>query len=432
MSKYTIDGSLLRPYQLDIVKKIVSGEKKHLLLIHPRRSGKSVLSFYLVNALINKYWVKNGKPCNATVFAPFQNQSRSIYVENILADGRKLLEISNAKFIESRLSLEYPFGSRVKFSGSDRIDSSMGTGNSIIVLDEFALGKAESFDRLFPMIQNTLGNMIVISTPRGRNHMYDLYKKVYNDPEWLVVHSNVFDLGLMTQEEYNSIPMSTNLKQQEFLCSWDSPFDNAIYDEPTIAPLEQVNYAKTYIGIDLGIRDATAVVVAQLVNDGINILHSFETVNTSLTDVVQKIFNYTSEHNLSIDKMFVPHDTSQRDYITGQSRLDYLYSMNIPAELVTRNGIMDGINIVRGLWSNIVFNEGIDIIEHVKAYVTDKSTQLPKHNEHSHSADALRYLILGLQANENVEPYHIQYNNEVQFGKPRIPHHLETRWESGF
>jgi hypothetical protein len=57
---------------------------------------------------------------------------------------------------------------------------------------------------------------------------------------------------------------------------------------------------------------------------------------------------------------------------------------------------MDGIEIVRKMWHNIIFNEGTMAIERVKAYITDVKTQKPKHDDASHMADALRYLVLGL------------------------------------
>jgi phage terminase large subunit len=314
-----------------------------------------------------------------------------------LSDGKKLLEISNGKFLESRLSLEYSFNSKIKFSGSDMIDSHMGSGNKIIVLDEYALSKPEAFQRVYPMIQSTAGHMIVCSTPRGRNHLHELHEQVKNNPEWLVIHTDVFKLGLMTQEEYDALPMHENYKRQEFLCSWDSPFENAIYLEPNVAKLSINHGLGVYIGIDLGIRDATAAVICQLENGKINIIHSFETTNTSLEDVYTILMMYLMDKDLPfIQIMYVPHDTNQRDYITGKSRYTYLLDKGLPVQLVTRSGLMDGIEIVRKMWHNIIFNEGTMAIERVKAYITDVKTQKPKHDDASHMADAIRYLVLGL------------------------------------
>jgi phage terminase large subunit len=386
---------MLRDYQRDIVSAIVNGRYRHLLLIAPRRSGKSVQVFYLVNALINKYFIDTQMPVNATIFAPKQKQCREIYIDNILSSGQKLLELSNGRFIESRLSLEYNFGSKVKFSGSDMIDSHMGAGNKIIVLDEYALSKPEAFQRLYPMVNATLGHMIVCSTPRGRNHLHELYEQVRDNPAWLVVHTDVFQLGLMTQEQYDALPMHVNFKRQEFLCSWDSPFENAIYLDPQVTELEVDSFAPVYLSFDLGMRDATAIIIAQRVGSETHVLHSVEYTNASLESIVSELCVYLEEHSLHVEVAFVPHDTSQRDYITGRSRFDYL-SQYFTCHLVTRCGLLDGIELVRNRWHNIYFRTGTLAIERVKAYITDMTTKKPKHDDASHMSDALRYLELGL------------------------------------
>jgi hypothetical protein len=336
-------------------------------------------------------------PVNATIFAPLSKQSRAIYVDNILQDGRKLFELSNAKFVESRLSLEYSFGSKIKFSGSDQIDNHMGSGNKIIVLDEYALSKAETFQRLYPMVQATNGHMIVTSTPRGRNHMFSLYEQVKDNPDWLVVHTDVFQLGLMTQDEYDLLPMSINYKRQEFLCSWDSPFENAIYTDCNIYHGE-IDYSKPiYVAIDLGLRDATAFIVSQINGNDIHIVHSMEVTNVSLTNSIAQFKAWVAQQGLRVEKMYVPHDTNQRDLITGRSRMDYMREQfDIAVTLVKRTGLMDGIEIVRNKWHHISWLSNVPAIERIKAYITDQNTQLPKHDNASHMADALRYLIVGL------------------------------------
>ena len=138
------------------------------------------------------------------------------------------------------------------------------------------------------------------------------------------------------------------------------------------------------------------MLISQLENGKINIIHSFETTNTSLEDVCAILTKYLNDNNLHITMMYVPHDTNQRDYITGKSRFNYLLERGFPVQLVTRSGLMDSIEIVRKMWHNIIFNKDTIAIERVKAYITDVKTQKPKHDDASHMADALRYLILGL------------------------------------
>lgn len=403
--KYRITGKMLRSYQLKPVQQVLNGKVRHMLIIAPRRSGKSVKVFYLVNALINQYWLRHKMPINATIFAPKQNQCREIYVDNILDNGQKLPTITNGKYLKSLLSIEYSFGSKIKFSGSDMIDNNIGAGNKIVVLDEYALSKADAFQRLWPMVQNTHGHMIVVSTPRGKNHLYELYQQVKDNPEWLVIHTDVFKLGLMTRDEYAGLPMHENFKAQEFLCSWDSPFENAIYLPPQVGNYAYEEGYRVYAGIDIGVRDAMAIVFAQYIDGKVIIINSFEANNVGLVDFVPLIKKYLERVGCSLEnfKLFVPHDVKQRDAVYANSRLDYLeqcfHYRNI--EQVEFTGLMDGIDRVRKAWHLIYFDErGNDgqrqVIERIKAYVTDGLGMLPKHNECSHMADALRYLATGL------------------------------------
>lgn len=408
---YKISGKLLKDYQKRILLPLLRGEKKHLMLINPRRSGKSVMVFYMVNYLINKYYLDHGKPSNALIMAPKASQCRNIYIENILDDGRKLIDIANAKFIESRLTLEYKFGSRIKFSGSDLVDNAIGQSSNVIVLDEYALGKSDAFNRLYPMVNYSKGNFIISSTPRGKNHLYKLFQQLKINKDWLVVHENVLSLKLMTLEEYEAIPMSRNLKEQEFMTSWESPYDNAIYDKPNIAKLSFVKSNRVILSCDLGMRDATAILLAQIDGTTINIIHSQEYVNMSFEDTINDIRRYCDYYGIVIDEWLVPHDTSKREHLTGKSRLDYLIECGYNTNLVTKCGIMDGIELVRKHWSNIIFNEDTIAIERLKAYVMDKETERPQHDINSHMADALRYLIVGIMMDNDIIEYKNYYNN---------------------
>lgn len=399
---YTISGKLLRDYQKKILEPIFNGDKKHLFLVMPRRSGKSTMTFYTSNRYINKYYKETNKPCNCKIFAPKAAQAREIYVDNILSDGRKLINISNSKFIQSRLTCEYPFGSQIKFSGSDVIDNSMGGGANVVVLDEYALGKDTAYDRVMPIIRETNGMMIICSTPRGKNHFYDLYLDVKNDKDWHVVKEDVFSLGLMTKEEYTSINMSENLKAQDYLTSWDSPYDGAVYEAPNYDNTYIFNpNKKLYASIDIGQSDACAVGFAQFNGDDINFIYSFELINTSLENISKIIKQYLEKIscNLSNFELFAPHDVEVRDTWSGVSRMQNLRNYGFNVTRVLKTGIMDGIEYVRTIWHNIKFNEkdNFQCIENIKKYVTNKYTNMPEHR-FSHSPDMVRYMSIGYKS----------------------------------
>lgn len=368
-----------------------------------------MLSFYNTNLLTNKYWNDTKMPINSIILAPEQKQCREIYIDNILEDGRHLVNIANARYLKSNLSLEYNFGSKIKFSGSDNIDSRIGSGHKVIVLDEFAISKPESFQLLYPMVHNTKGNMIIPSTTRGRNHLYDLYQDVRHNPDWLVIKTDVFELGIMTEAEYEALPMEANYKAQEYLCSWDSPFLNAVYSAPLITTDGYIKGLKVYGSIDLGIKDATSILLAQQLNKDIittskirkqtNIIKSLEFTNTSLIDRIQAIKDYliTIDYPLKDFVLFTPHDAEIRndDLISRRKQIE---DLGIKCQPVRRNSILGDIERLREIWHTIYWYEKdtFKAIEHIKAYTTNQTTQMPKHDEHSHTADSLSYMMIGI------------------------------------
>lgn len=406
---YKITGKLLKDYQRKIIQQFHNGSYKHMLLIMPRRSGKSFLSLYNTNLLTNQYWNNTKMPINSIILAPEQKQCREIYIDNILDDGRHLVNITNARYLKSNLTLEYSFGSKIKFSGSDNIDNRMGGGYKIIGLDEFSISKPEVFQLMYPMIHNTKGNMIIPSTTRGRNHLYDLYLDVKNNPDWLVIKTDVFELGIMTEAEYDALPMEENYKAQEYLCSWDSPFLNAIYSAPLTTTEGYIRGLKVYGSIDLGIKDATSILLAQQLNKDIittskirkqvNIIKSMEFTNTSLTDRIQAIKDYliTIDYPLKDFVLFTPHDAEIRndDLISRRKQIE---DMGIKCQPVKRNSILGDIERLREIWHTIYWYEKdtFKAIEHIKAYTTNQTTQMPKHDEHSHTADSLSYMMIGI------------------------------------
>lgn len=414
--KYNLDilyNNLLRDYQRDIISPFLRGEKRHAFLILPRRTGKSVLAFYLVNSfLANQYrlYGRRGR-VNAGIFAMQDNQVRNIYIDNILSNGHNLLEIAKpiSNFRENLLELQYHFGnkkddiiSKIKFKGTNKLDSLMGGGYKILVLDEFALQKdgRQVFDRLYPMIQQTNGHIIIVSTVRGRNHMYELYNELIDNPEWLVVKKSAIELGILTQDEYDAIPMNDNLKRQEYLCDWDSSNENAIYESPKLGLPEYEHNNRIYISMDLGMADGTVIWYSQYYNNNVYLLKSETYINKSISYINTCIENTLKSFNGNNNFMiFLPHDSTHNEQVSGTNRFLVMRNHFRNVQVVKKsNDVLEDIDFVRAYWDNIIFHEYncAREIEEIKKYTTKEDTYKIDH-KHSHAPDALRYLIIGLR-----------------------------------
>ena len=161
-----------RFYQADAWNSVMSPGFKRGILVHPRRTGKDILSW---NLLICKAMQK---PALYYYIAPYYNQVRQIIWEGF-AEDRRFLDyiprelISNKTKLDMRIDLAN--GSQIKLQGSDAIDRIVGTNPYGIVFTEYSLHKPEAWDLMRPVLAENGGWALFNGTPRGLNHLYELY-----------------------------------------------------------------------------------------------------------------------------------------------------------------------------------------------------------------------------------------------------------------
>ena len=434
-SAVEVSRRILRDYQWDVYRRVMeSGSRyRNLLLIWPRRSGKSVVNGILQHSLVcrERYLAVNKRisglgRMRVCIFAPFENQVREIYVENTMSNGMRLLDIAKeiSTFSNNPLELRYHFNtgdviSGIKFAGLVK-DNKAGAGFKNIVLDEFALikdGGMDKYDNLMPMVKEKRGGMFICSTVRGRNHMYELYNMIISNPnkysDWLVIKNDVFDLGIMTRDEYEAIPMSENMKRQEFLCDWDSADDGAIYPSPILSDMSYRSDKRLYIGLDLGMTDATVVWYGHLIDDKIYFIASNSYYNYSILRIIEEIKTMLRHFSTTNYVVYLPHDAMQMEQTSGNNRFNIMNS-ELNCRVVRRsNDILEDIDYIRRMWENIRFNSKTCSreIEEIKRYVTDDKYNRIRHN-HSHAPDAMRTFIMGIKEYEGNNLTNIVINYE--------------------
>jgi hypothetical protein len=87
-------------------------------------------------------------------------------------------------------------GSRISFRSADREDSLRGEGLDLLVIDEAAMVPERAWaNELRPTLSDTLGDMIAISTPKGRGWFYRWFERGQSDD-----HPNVSSWRAPTYE----------------------------------------------------------------------------------------------------------------------------------------------------------------------------------------------------------------------------------------
>lgn len=143
-----------------------------------RRGGKTEL---VLNELIKKAVTEHGL---YWYIAPSYRQAKSIAWVRLKA----LLKPAKRywKFNEQELyAEEIQTGSRIELKGADNEESLLGVGLKGVVFDESAMIKAMVWPRIVrPMLADSQGWAIFISTPKGKNWFYDLFLMEKDNPDW--------------------------------------------------------------------------------------------------------------------------------------------------------------------------------------------------------------------------------------------------------
>ena len=184
-----------------------------------RRCGKSRLS--AVSLLIEGLNCPEG---SAVMYvAPTLGQARSIIWELLHDLGRPVIKSSHINNLEITLIN----GRKILVRGADNPDSLRGVSLTYLVLDECAFIKQDVWEKILrAALSDKKGRALFISTPSGRNWLYDIFKLGQNgsDEEWKSWHFTTADNETIDPKEIEAAKrtLSSFAFKQEYLSSFDT------------------------------------------------------------------------------------------------------------------------------------------------------------------------------------------------------------------
>mgnify|MGYP003588060324 FL=1 len=178
-----------------------------------------------------------------------------------------------------------------------------------------------------------------------------------------------------------------------------------LYAEKRICKLPDNSHLPVNTAWDLGVGDSTAIWFWREVGDEVHVIDYYEMNGEGLRHYVDVLKSKGYEYG----KHYAPHDIANRDLSgDGKSRKELaleLYGINF--EVIPRSSIEMGIEVVRKLLPSCAFDETLSVgINHLASYRkawNDKYgvwSDKPLHDQHSHAADAFRYLALSFEKRE--------------------------------
>ena len=228
-----------RPHQKEALQAFDNGMNK-IILLWSRRAGKSLFAWTTLvrEAILNPgvYWF---------CFDEFKTAERNIW-SAMTSDGVPFRSMIPKDLIKSengsKLKIELHNGSIIQLIGINDADSLVGAGLRGVVFDEYAVLNPTSIDYIEPMLGETGGWEIIISTPRGKNHFYKEYEYAIEHPdEWFASnkHCGMPEIaqymapGFLESTRNKIISKYGNdaLYQQEYLTSWISPNSGSVFGD---------------------------------------------------------------------------------------------------------------------------------------------------------------------------------------------------------
>lgn len=402
---------------------------RRAMLVHPRRAGKDLLCWNIVI----RYLIKN--PCIAYYLFPEYSQCRKALWDSMTIDGDRFLDYIPTEVIDNRnnqeMKIRFINGSLLQMCGSDNYNSLMGTNPKICVFSEFALQDPQAWHYIRPILAANDGIAIFVSTPRGFNHMFEMFEMAKEDEKWFVQFLTTDDTNHINEEalaeERKTMP--EDLFLQEFYCSFSLGVEGSIYSK-TLNNLRlkgQISHVPFEPGHqvctswDIG-RDCTSVIFFQAIGQIVRIIDYYEKSNENLEHFIGILQEKAQRDGYIYYKHLFPHDLRNTDWAGPKfTREEKARQLGVSASIVPHIGLADGIEFVQTTLPKIWIDENrcqrlIKALENYR-YEFDSKKQtykrIPLHNWASHAADSLRYLCLGLHLCR----------------KGPSPEELEKRWE---
>jgi hypothetical protein len=321
---------------------------------------------------------------------------------------------------DSTMFIRFKNGSTWACIGSDRYDATMGASPAGLTYSEFALSNPSAWAYHRPMLQENNGWAIFITTPRGRNHAFDMFNHAQRSPDWFAELLTVKDTSALTQEQLDEalqeyialygVDAGQAIYDQELMCSFNAAVLGAFYAhelaelraEGRVMDCEEDLARPIHRAWDLGVRDDTCIWFYQACGSQILILDVYASSGVGVEHYRDYIMNLYAARGWQHGDDYVPHDAKIKEWGSGRTRVETMQYIGLKPLLVPLATIDDGINAVRRLLPLCVFHpraeKGLNALEQYHREWDDETKsfkKLPLHDWTSHYADAFRYLAMG-------------------------------------
>lgn len=290
-----IEVELIKPHKLqkEIVDAVTNVSTFLLTVICGRQFGKTTISENI--ALM---WALEDSGSNILWVSPTESQSKKVYTET-LNSVRDTVLVESYKGSKGEMEIQFINGSKIQFRGALSGDNLRGDSIHYLILDEASFIKRDTVEGvLLPSLSVTGKKVLIITTPKGKNWVYDYYLKGLDGTGGyysLRFPSTESPLMNTTILQMFKDTFTKDMYRQEILAEFID-VSSVFKDFEQLATLKEesnpVNGKNYWAGIDIGlITDATVI---SILDDNGDLVKFYRFVGEDTNDLLnefRKIFN---------------------------------------------------------------------------------------------------------------------------------------------
>ena len=365
----------VRWYQQAFHRALLERTHDRLISIWHRRAGKDEVVLDAMRTLALKdpgtYW-----HC-----FPEQKQARKAIWNGV--DGktgkRRILQAFPQQIIkrmqDDDMFIELNNGSTFQLIGSDRYDSTVGSGPKGIAYSEWALSNPAAWAYHSPMIRESKGFAAFITTPRGNNHAKTMFDRAQKSDDWFsqlltikdteTLSADVLAEALEEYQDLHGIELGLALFEQEYMCSFAGAMIGAYWGgelnkaerEGRIQTVEIAESHPVHTVMDLGKAANNPMWFFQVIAGQPRIVDFYRPESDDLDDWLRWIDDKGYDGNT-----YVPHDIMVTEWGSNRTRMDILREKRKGKHVarIPKVSVADGLQAGRMTINQAVFHKGDD------------------------------------------------------------------------
>lgn len=232
--------------QQKIHDAINNGSCKYYVLNIGRQFGKSLLA---TNQML--YWGFNIAGCKIAWVSPVYKQAKKVFedVESAFGDAGGVFLHKN----KTDLTFTLASGSTIQFFSSERYDNIRGFTFDYLICDEFAFMDSEAWTEVLRATVLVKGKkVLLISTPKGKNHFWQLHSLDGENPQYKAFTMTSYDNPIIDPKEIDDAraTLPDHVFRQEYLAEFIDGGAGLFNDLNMVEPSKQGT--KFFAGVDVG------------------------------------------------------------------------------------------------------------------------------------------------------------------------------------